>query len=366
MNCCPDFGNGKILRQIDSVRNESMFNTNQKTPFSDIVAAELARSTSADIAVGYCGLTAVQQAKKALLKVAAKGRVRLVLGMYRIDGSLTNKLREELCELHRALTQIPARKNDGTGVYITTVDYHGKIWCFRQGVAQTVWVGSHNFSDEGLKKRLEAGTRITDQQDLAKIESFIDSLCGINCAVTIDKLAPAAEDVQSYKGLPKYTSLPAGKAASMEIKLRPSEQPQSSLNLCFGAGRKNQQGVYTPRPWYEIELSVPKSAQTNDVYPRPLPSEIPPGKKSLRKEFTAYLTHDGVTYRKASLSTYSDGNKAMGSKPRTIFGEFIKGGLESAGVLRRGEPITDEVLEAYGRDSVILTKLTNGEYVVTF
>lgn len=286
--------------------------------------------------------------------------------MYRIDGSLTNKLREELCELHRALTQISARKNDGTGVYITTVDYHGKIWCFRQGVAQTVWVGSHNFSDEGLKKRLEAGTRITDQQDLDKIESFIDSLCGINCAVTIDKLAPAAEDVQSYKGLPKYTSLPAGKAASMEIKLRPSEQPQSSLNLCFGAGRKNQQGIYTPRPWYEIELSVPKSAQTNDVYPRPLPSEIPPGKKSLRMEFTAYLTHDGVTYRKASLSTYSDGNKAMGSKPRTIFGEFIKGGLESAGVLRRGEPITDEVLEAYGRDSVTLTKLTNGEYVVTF
>lgn len=56
----------------------------------------------------------------------------------------------------------------------------------------------------------------------------------------------------------------------------------------------------------------------------------------------------------------------MGSKPRTIFGEFIKGGLESAGVLRRGEPITDEVLEAYGRDSVTLTKLTNGEYVVTF
>lgn len=67
-----------------------------------------------------------------------------------------------------------------------------------------------------------------------------------------------------------------------------------------------------------------------------------------------------------NLSTYSDGNKAMGSKPRTIFGEFIKGGLESAGVLRRGEPITDEVLEAYGRDSVTLTKLTNGEYVVTF
>ena len=104
MNCCPDFGNGKILRQIDSVRNGSMFNTNQKTPFSHIVAAELARSTSADIAVGYCGLSAVQQAKKALLKVASKGRVRLVLGMYRIDGSLTNKLREELCELHRALT----------------------------------------------------------------------------------------------------------------------------------------------------------------------------------------------------------------------------------------------------------------------
>lgn len=79
-----------------------------------------------------------------------------------------------------------------------------------------------------------------------------------------------------------------------------------------------------------------------------------------------YLTNDGKTYRVAELSTYSDGNKALGSDPRTILGEFLKGSLERAGVLRRGELITDDVLDAYGHDAVTLTLLSNGECVKKF
>lgn len=31
-----------------------------------------------------------------------------------------------------------------------------------------------------------------------------------------------------------------------------------------------------------------------------------------------------------------------------------------------GKPITNDVLDAYGRDSVILTRIKNGEYGMTF
>ncbi len=52
-------------------------------------------------------------------------------------------------------------------------------------------------------------------------------------------------------------------------------------------------------------------------------------------------------------------NKAMGSTPRTILGEFLKGQLEKARVLRCPEEITTETLSAYGRNDVTLIRYTN-------
>lgn len=184
-------------------------------------------------------------------------------------------------------------------------------------------------------------------------------------SITIDKLGVTAGPASTLKQLPVITKLPTTEVVgTMCIRLRPSEQPKSALNLCFGSGRRNLYGIYTPRPWYEIELSACKEERLNPVYPKPA---VPPGKKEgVRTEFKAYLTNDGVRYRETTLSTYSAGNKALGSNPRNILGEFIKGTLERAGVLRRGEQITDDTLAEYGRDFVTLTKLDDGSYVLTF
>lgn len=40
-----------------------------------------------------------------------------------------------------------------------------------------------------------------------------------------------------------------------------------------------------------------------------------------------------------------------------MLGEFLKGTLERAGVLRKGELITDDMLDAYGRQAVTLEKI---------
>lgn len=40
--------------------------------------------------------------------------------------------------------------------------------------------------------------------------------------------------------------------------------------------------------------------------------------------------------------------------------------FQKAGVLRRGDLITNDVLDAYGNDSVLLTKLSDGSYILKF
>ncbi len=342
-----------------------MLNTNESPTFEKIFSREIKRSTGVDIAVGYCGFGAVKRFHAELVRVAQKGRVRLILGMYRVDGSLPLKLRAALRALHEDLLSIPARKKDGTGVYITTVDYHGKAYIFHSGVSSTAWVGSNNFSTEGLRTRLEMCTQVENSKDLADARAFIDGLCDSVRSITIDRLGVTSGPATTLKQLPILTRLPTDNlVGSMRIRLRPSEQPKSCLNLCFGSGRRNKQGVYMPRPWYEIELSASRQEIKDPIYPKP--SILPAGKKGARVEFKAFLTNDGVRYRETSLATYSDGNKALGSNPRNILGEFIKGTLEQAGVLRRGEQITDDILAEYGRDFVILSKLEDGSYVVTF
>ena len=53
-----------------------------------------------------------------------------------------------------------------------------------------------------------------------------------------------------------------------KIRLRVDEQPRSSLNLYFEKGRKNPKtGKYSPRPWYEVEITSEKNERTKD-YPK--------------------------------------------------------------------------------------------------
>lgn len=347
-----------------------MHYTNQKIAFRTVLEQELKRASAVDIAVGYCGLSAITKYSAALTKIARTGRVRLVLGMYRSEGAFTSNLYDTLVALDKALAQAAAVNNrvDGTGIYVTHVDYHGKLWCFEQGVVSNVWIGSNNFSDAGLQDRLEACVK-ADTADATALRQYIDSLCTSSLSSRISKIKyTSAPTTTTFKSIQPLTSLPSGVTVvgSMDIVLRVKQQPSSSLNLSQGKGRVNKQGVYAPRPWYEVELTADKAERESPIYPKPTaPKKDDKGRDDNKFIFKAYLS-DGHKYWPIELSTYSDNNKAMASTPRSVLGEFLKSQLEKNTSLRRGDTITEDILSEYGRDRVTLTKLSNDEYVLTF
>lgn len=351
-----------------------MFYTNDAVDFDSVLTRQLNSCTEVDIAVGFCGLDMVKKYRPKLEKIASRGRVRLILGMYRYDGALTKTLYTELCDLHRNLTAIAkANRIQGTGVRITQIDYHGKIYRLVCGQAARYYVGSNNFSGAGLSSRLEACT-VPPQEDYPSIDQYIEWLADGSRSVTVDKLQfrNSAADPTQLSSISPIRTLPSHLTVigTMRIKLRPSEQPVSSLNLSQGKGRLNKQsGTYSPRPWYEAEITTQPAERSNPLYPKVVAPKTIIKNGKIRHdnhfEFDAYLS-DGVLYWPCKLYTYSDNSKALASSPRSVLGEFLKGRLEKAGVLRRGETITANTLAEYGTDYVTLTKMSDGSYVLTF
>lgn len=337
--------------------------------FEPEFAACLAASSSTDICVGYCSRDTVRKYRARMIKAAGRGRLRLIIGMYSSQGNFPPKLYRVLVDLHQAL----AKASPGSGVFVTTCDYHGKIYLFDAllpeggGHPETAgaWLGSSNFSPAGLCGRREAIVRLADPADVREAAAYVEYLCSRKAVpvtgVTLTKPPESAREtlfrMKPAKSLPA-SLVPDG---SMEIDLNVARQAESGLNLCKGAGRKTRL-KYTPRDWYEVEISCDIKARRNPLYPKtdnaPHQKRNAFQKTSNHCEFDAYLT-DGTHYWSCRLSTYSDGYKAMGSKPRTLLGEFMKGMLEQCGLLKRGETITQEMLEDYGRTTVTLTRYTD-------
>lgn len=341
-----------------------MLYTNQKVSLETALDNQLKKAQQVDICVGFVGLKTIEKYSPHLKSIAQKGRVRLIIGMYQTEGNFSQSLYTKLTELHQSITKASTANGiTGSGVFITLEPYHGKIYVFSFGTSKLVWLGSSNFSPAGLADRLEASATISDKTEIANIQEYVDSLCNPKAATTIDKFAfTKAPNINEYDELPKIASLPSNLKldGTMELRLNVSKQPKSALNLCFSAGRVNKAGIYTPRPWYEIELSIDKKDRANPLYPQTtnVKASITNQKEIRQCKFRAFL-YDGRYYRQTELSTYSDYNKALGSDPRSILGEFIKGQLEKAGVLRRGEKVTDETLAEYGRNSVTLARYTD-------
>ncbi len=341
-----------------------MICTNNNETFGRLLEDELADASSVDICVGYCGASAIRAFAPKLVDIAERGgRVRLILGMYAQSRGRLHMLFAELCRLHKELAAAGA---SGSGVFICIErDYHGKIYCIEKNAEKIVWLGSNNFSDQGLRARLEACTRITSPEDLLNIQNYIDMLAQSNrCVCACDYVLPEKEPSR-LSSLEILHELPAELSivSEMSIKLRPSVQPQSCLNLCFGIGRRDKDGKYHPRNWLEVEISAPTHEIDNPCYPKDASGTFG---KNRRFPFCAYLTHDEKTFYKTVLASYSDRNKAIGSSPRTLLGEFIKGALLEAGAMREGDPVTDDVLEEYGRKSITLRKLSDRSYVLVF
>lgn len=314
---------------------------------------------SLQIATGYFGVSILNKYRAALVDVASRGSCKILVGMIFNEGvSLSQK--NILEDLHNDLIKV----NSNSGVYITLKNYHGKIYKFNHLDADYIYVGSSNFSDSGFRVNYEFNTLVTESDAKNDINNFLKFLFSKQCEFVkpLDlvelvtkggRLSAEEKEFNNLKALkisandfPKITPI-----SFVKIKLRPDSQPNSSLNLCFEAGRLSK-GKYTPRPWYEVEITCTKSEILQPDYPK--------------GDFNAFVCDEGNYYR-IPMVTASDGYKAMTSKGnRHILGILIKDRLERSGSLKRGERITSETLVDYGNDEIVLKKISHKNYIFDF
>jgi hypothetical protein len=341
--------------------------------FKDEFDENLKHSFGLRIASGYFGTKTIKDYQSKFVRIGRTGECKILIGMA-FYGGITSKQKEALENIHNLLRD----DNPENGIYISIKPYHGKIYSIEKEQNQNkIYIGSSNFSEEGLLSRHECSALIESEETKTDAQAYLDLLFSDDLAKPLHEVDLTVKTVLSVIApstlLTDYivpnNQVPdtATALGSFDIELRVDAQPSSSLNLYFEKGRKNQAGLYAPRPWYEIEITTNKQDRDNPFYP--ISHQIKAGKNSRRGEFIAYAKDDD-TYYKLDMVVCSDYGKAIFTRAqsggRETLGKYIKGRLEKAGVLKFGERITSETLNEYGKNFITFIKINNDTYIIEF
>lgn len=350
-------------------------NISQSQSFNKEFENNLKSSNSLVIASGYFGESTILNYEKKLKKIGLLGDCRILIGMA-FHGGVTQKQNDALIKIHETLQS----DNMNNGIYISRKPYHGKIYSFDgENDGRKIYVGSSNFSKEGLLSRYECSVLIDKEQTKNEITNYLNKLFNaeitkplheVDLRIKSKKEASQSPSTLLSDYIVPLNSVPDVAAAqgSFNIELQVDNQPASSLNLYFDKGRKNPStGLYQPRPWYEVEIGTNKQDRENNLYP--LSHLIRPEGNSRNGEFIAYAK-DGDNYYKLNMVVSADFGKNIASSResggRATLGKYIKGKLEKAGVLQFGERITSETLSEYGKNFITFTKINNSTYIIDF
>jgi len=342
-----------------------MFTNREKIEvFGDEISRSLDSYNSFEATTGYFGSEVIEKFEDKLIGIAKRGYCKILIGMI-FRGAVTKKQKITLENIDKKLRKI----NSQSGIYILRRDYHGKIYRFQSNQEKIIYIGSSNFSNEGLNKRLECNIPIIDKENKTIVSNFVDYLFEHKETVKLEdvelklkkqkqkKIKETLADYQRGESLfPKLIP-----TSETKISLRPDSQPRSSLNLYFDRGRlvrKDDKKKWISRDWYEVEITTLKKEQTED-YPR--------GK------FTAWAKDDGKFYELDMITSGGDvpsknikGYKDMMTRNRSILGELIKGKLQREGCLEEGESVKLDTLQSYGRDYISLKKIKDKTYYLEF
>lgn len=330
---------------------------------------QIADSDSVEIAVGYVSKASLEELD-ALVEAHHIQHISLVIGMYYIEGMPEGTYRT-------ALAINEKWKVSGIGEIRMTraFKYHGKLYLFlKDNFPKSAILGSANLGvikQEANNIRQYEVSSITDQpaectEVLRLIRKMQEPRCSANIADITDM--PIIREINtSLTGVDTVEQIPQTEVAlydrhKTEVSfVLPIKVPafaerhmddgkhytKSNLNVSYAAPRSARKS----RDWYETQFTVNKSITLLPGYPE--------------KNVTFYvITDDGYTFK---AHTTSDGNKqfsAVGDE--LILGRWIKGRLAAAGLVTpvndtqldrdRLGMITKEMLEAYGYDTLVLTK----------
>lgn len=330
---------------------------------------QIAKSDRVEIAVGYISRAALEELDN-LVEAHNISSICLTIGMYFIEGMPEGSYNTAL-EINKKWTE--------TGIgeikIVKAFKYHGKVYCFyKDGQPFSAIIGSANLGviklDANNRRQYEISSVTDDATECKEIAEFLEKLKAQNCSDNIANIIgmPIVREVNtSLSGIDTVTQIPQTGVQLYEQHktdvsfVLPLKVPayderhmddgkhftKSNINVSYAAPRSKRKS----RDWYETQLTVSKAITRSEGYPEK------------NKPFFV-VTDDGYWFK---AHTTSDGNKqfsAVGDE--LILGRWIKGRLAAAGLVtpvndtqadtdRKGM-ITKEMLQAYGCDSLVLSK----------
>lgn len=330
---------------------------------------QLSRSDSVEIAVGYVSKASLEELDS-LVETHHIQHISLVIGMYYVEGMPERTYRT-------ALAVNEKWRSSGIGEIRMTraFKYHGKLYAFlKDGTPISAIIGSANLSvikqEANNIRQYEVSCITEEPNECMEILTLIRKMQEPRCSSNIADIAdmPIIREINtSLTGVDTVERIPKAEVELFERRktavsfILPIKVPcfaerfmddgkhftKSNLNVSYAAPRSARKS----RDWYETQFTVNKSITLLPGYPE--------------KNVTfSVVTDDGYTFK---AHTTSDGNKqfsAVGDE--LILGRWIKGRLAAAGLVvpvndtqldqGRFGMITKEMLEAYGCDTLVLTK----------
>ncbi|HED4470120.1 TPA: NgoFVII family restriction endonuclease [Pasteurella multocida] len=289
------------------------------------------------MATGYVSSDAVLELHKILELNPHIKKIDLLVGMHYLEG-FSRLQYDSLCKLNQFL-----RKEQRGGVYISPfVKFHGKMYAFQNQERIDGLIGSANLTCFWDKTERTYETMLhMEGSDARKLQADIQSTIKklgepIHKADKPDSFIEHNNHLENCLGVSKVESSKVvewfAQPSIYRFAIPAKTEEKSNLNVFFGKGRKDKRGFIKPRPWYEVELIVPKKITSQDGYP-------------LSKSFTV-ITDDGWCFLCKTSGDYSKNFRS--EKDLKTLGKWIKGRLERAGCLQVNEKITTETLQRYG------------------
>ena len=299
------------------------------------------------IASGYISTDSVTEIKK-IIESNGRPHLDLMIGMHYFDGITKTQY-----DATRYLDDFLTSNDMGSVSIATTFRFHGKMYSFQKdGNPIAGIIGSSNLTGIlDYHRNYETDLLVEDGTILQEISDFITKanqrIAEPISAWTPDKYTENNALLEGHESVEKvdpvdFASIQAqltGETFQIPLKAT-ARQQKSNLNVYFGKGRENKStGFVKPRHWYEVELIVPNTITGQAAYPK----ATYPDKESI---ITVY-TDDFWKFECKISGDYSKNFRSYNDLK--ILGKWIKGRLEINGALQIGQPVTEAILDAYGR-----------------
>ena len=324
--------------------------------FIDKFNSLVPRCSEMDIAVGYVTADSLVGLQKLIELNENLQKLTLIIGMHYWE-RFTKPEYYAAVALHNFL------KNNGIGEVrlVNTFRYHGKLYSYSDSEGPLAGIiGSNNLSSiiKGGQRIYDSSLLIDDRKAAGDMKEFILKLCQLSTkSISELEITNFKTENTVLSGLDTVKRLITSEmdfkktSLSFEIPLKPYEDaPESNMNVFFGKGRESKKtGLVRARPWYEVEVIVPKSITSRQGYP---------GTLGVPTEFTVF-TDDGWSFECNVNGAYNKNFRSKGGLE--ILGKWLKGRMEAEGALKPGDKVTKETFAKYGRSTFTLTKLEDSD-----